>query len=78
MLVQVRAPHFTAACVLENAVCTEAAPILAYMIGWAAPDIRAYIKRKGLEGRRGRRRPGIDVELYQLGAITALIAPGWV
>lgn len=47
MLVQVTAPHFCAGLVIENGVCTVAAPILKRSIGRTAGELRAYFQRKG-------------------------------
>lgn len=47
MLVQVTAPHFCAGLVIENGVCTVAAPILKRSIGRSADELRAYFKWKG-------------------------------
>jgi hypothetical protein len=47
MLVQIRAPHFTAAVILTADVVTEAAPILAWIIGKRRQDLSAHFRRKG-------------------------------
>jgi hypothetical protein len=47
MLVRVRAPHFTAALVLnERERCTEAAPILHWAIGLTRDELRAEFSRR--------------------------------
>jgi hypothetical protein len=47
IFVQVAAPHFVAAIVLEDDVCTEAAPILKYAIGKRREWLRDYFRSKG-------------------------------
>lgn len=46
-LVQVKAPHFTAAFVTDGHSVTEAAPILKYLIGKTEAYARHYLKQKG-------------------------------
>lgn len=48
MLVRVVAPHFVAGLVFDDgpgelAVCTHAAPILRYMVGWRRYRVRSWI-----------------------------------
>lgn len=47
MLVQITSSYFCAGIVLEDDVCTEAAPILKYMRGWGRLRIRDYCRSKG-------------------------------
>jgi hypothetical protein len=48
MLVQVRAPHFTAGLVLTDDRCTQAAPILRRIVLGKTPDeLRATFRRRG-------------------------------
>ena len=54
-LLRVVAPHFVAAAVWEKPdgkkwTCTEAAPILYWMVGKKASYLRQYIDRKRREG----------------------------
>lgn len=47
MLAQVTAPHFCAGIVMENDVCTDAAPILRWAVGKRHAELRQYFARKG-------------------------------
>ena len=47
MLVQVTAPHLCAGIVLEDDVCTDAAPILRWAVGRRRTELRQYFARKG-------------------------------
>lgn len=47
MLAQVTAPHFCAGIVMENDVCTDAAPILRWAVGKPRAELRQYFARKG-------------------------------
>jgi len=39
--------YFTAGCEVEDGICTRAAPIIQYMVGWSAKAIRLYCMKKG-------------------------------
>lgn len=45
-LIWVDAPHLYAGVVLELGVVIRFAPILKYMRGWTADDIKAYCRKK--------------------------------
>jgi hypothetical protein len=50
-LLQITAPHFCAGAVfhVHNGawVCSQAAPILRYMVGWDSARVKSYCDRKG-------------------------------
>jgi hypothetical protein len=50
-LLRVEAPHFVAGAIWQRSagpwVCTEAAPILKWMINKSAESVRSYLERKG-------------------------------
>lgn len=51
MILQIKAPHFTAGVVLRAGrvglvLVTEAAPIVKYMKGWSEGQVREYCARK--------------------------------
>jgi hypothetical protein len=46
MLLQLKAPHFTAGLVLANGKVVRAAPICSYMLGWSEARVREYCFRK--------------------------------
>jgi len=46
MLARIVAPHFVCGIVLNGARVHEAAPIVKYMTGWTAKQVRAYCDRK--------------------------------
>lgn len=47
MLIRVVAPHFVAGLIIENDICTEAAPILQWAKGWTRDRLRDYFSKKG-------------------------------
>lgn len=47
MLVRIVAPHFVAGLIMEQDVCVQAAPILAWAIGKGTVELRQYFRRKG-------------------------------
>jgi hypothetical protein len=49
MLVRIDSGYFCAGVILTNNICTEAAPIVKYMIGWAKSRIVRYAQGKGWE-----------------------------
>lgn len=48
MTLRIEAPHFVAGAVFDThrRVCSEAAPIIRYMIGWSPERTITYVKRK--------------------------------
>lgn len=46
-LIRVEAPHFTAALVMVDGRCAEAAPILKWALGKGEDWLRAYFAQKG-------------------------------
>ncbi len=46
-LAPVTAPHFCASIVLADGACVRAAPILKWALGWQAPALSAYFRKKG-------------------------------
>ena len=60
MIVQVRAPHFTAALIVENEVCVRAAPILRWAIGKGSAELRRYFAAQGWMAVIVPDRPAID------------------
>ncbi|QIO34337.1 hypothetical protein [Bradyrhizobium sp. 1(2017)] len=46
MLIQITAPHFVAAYVVEDGKITEAAPILKWALGKSDNEMRGYCARK--------------------------------
>lgn len=47
LLAQVTAKHFCAGIILRDDVVRVAAPIVAYMVGWARSRVRDYCASKG-------------------------------
>jgi hypothetical protein len=51
MMLQIKAPHFVVGLILKSypnlgPVCTNAPPIIKYMVGWTETRIRAYCTKK--------------------------------
>ena len=46
-LYQITAPHFCAGLLARNGTISEAAPIIAWMVGWQLDGIERYCGRKG-------------------------------
>lgn len=46
MLAQITSSYFCVGIILEEGVCTEAAPIVKYMINWNRDKIRDYCNKK--------------------------------
>jgi hypothetical protein len=46
MVMQIAAPYFTAGIVIKDDQVTDAAPILAYMVGWSADRVVKYATDK--------------------------------
>jgi hypothetical protein len=44
---QVRAPYFTAGFMASGEVCTRAAPIIKYLLGWDLSRIHRWARSKG-------------------------------
>lgn len=60
-MLQIKAPHFTAGLVLSSYpnynLCTRAAPIIKYMVGWTEAKIVKYCERKNWRCIRVGTRP---------------------
>lgn len=46
-LLRIVAPHFVAGVFTDGALVRDAAPILAYMVGWTRAQFATYVRRKG-------------------------------
>jgi hypothetical protein len=46
MLLRIEAPHFVAGLDVTGRLVSDAAPIVAYMIGWSVRRVIAYCRRK--------------------------------
>lgn len=44
---RITAPHFVAGVVVEDDKVVRTAPIVGYMLGWTADEVRRYVHRKG-------------------------------
>lgn len=53
-LIRVVAPHFVAALVTVDGLCTEAAPILKWAVGKGEDWLRAYFAQKGWKAHEVR------------------------
>lgn len=47
LLVRVAAPHFVAGLIVDNGICTQAAPILRWCVGRARDHLRQAFARRG-------------------------------
>lgn len=45
--IRILAPHFVAAVIVDNDVVVRVAPIVKYMLGWSADEVREYARLKG-------------------------------
>ena len=45
-MIQIEAPHFVAGVEITDGICTRAAPIVHYMLGWDVERIEKYVKWK--------------------------------
>lgn len=59
-LLRVVAPHFVAGIVTDGESVREAAPIMAYMLGWDATRFRAYVRQKSWKVERCDVEPDED------------------
>lgn len=63
MLVQVRAPHFTAGIILENGKVVEAAPILRWTLGKTHEWLREYFIKKEWKAVQVKSKPPIQEQV---------------
>ncbi len=66
MIIQVRAPHFTAALWVEGGKCVKAAPILRWAIGKTWPFLAGYFARKGFATEEVVPNPAIHALVLSL------------